>query len=76
MTKKNCLPPGRATFLVLQSPVDREKRSQHLKLIPRHKHFVDLRIPRVTVADEALVMLRIVIGCNEKWFVEKLKVGD
>lgn len=66
------LAPRWPTFLVLQAPVDREERSEHLELIAGHEHLVHLRVPRVPVADKALVMSWIVVRCNEERLVEKL----
>lgn len=70
------LAPRWPSLFVLKTPVNREEWRQHLKLIAGHEHFVDLSVPRVAVADETLVMLRIVVRRNEERLVEELKVGD
>lgn len=49
-----------------------EQRREHLKLKPRYEHLINLSIPRVTIADESLIMLRVVVRGDEEWFVEKL----
>ena len=64
--------PRWSSFFVLQTPVNREQGRQDLKLIASHKHLVNLRVSRVTVADESLVMLWVVIRRDEKWYIQEL----
>lgn len=66
--------PRWSTFLVLQAPVNGEEWREHLKLIARHEHLVDLSVARVPIADESFVMSWVVVWCDEKGFVEKLWV--
>lgn len=66
--------PRWAAFFVLQAPVDGEERREHLELITGHEHLVHLSVPRIAVADEALVMRWVVVWCNEKWLIQKLLI--
>lgn len=68
------LPPCRSPLFVLQSPVDGEERGENVELISRNEHFIDLCVSGIAVANEPLVMWWVVVGSNEKWFVEELGV--
>jgi hypothetical protein len=70
------LTPCWATLLVLQSPVDREKRCQHRELIAGDEHLVHLSVPRVAVADESLVVRGIAVRRDEKRLVKELNVDE
>lgn len=68
-------PPRWATFFVLQAPVYGEQGRKDLELIAGNEHLVNLRVPRVSVADEPLVVGRIIVWCDEEGFVQKLDMN-
>lgn len=55
--------------------MNRENGSEHLKLIAGDKHLVHLSVARISIANKALVVRWIEIGCYEEGLVKELLVG-